>query len=78
MIKPQRKVLVLSFIVSSKSFELFNNVIKYFSCEKCNILAIFSLWLECDDQHVRGVVCGFGCLIASISHFRLLLEALGW
>lgn len=26
MIKPQRKVLVLSFIVSSKSFELFNNV----------------------------------------------------
>lgn len=26
MIKPQRKVLVLSFIVSSKSFELFNHV----------------------------------------------------
>jgi hypothetical protein len=26
MIKPQRKVLVLSFVVSSKSFELFNNV----------------------------------------------------
>lgn len=26
MVKPQRKVLVLSFIVSSKSFELFNNV----------------------------------------------------